>query len=116
MTPRPDMGAAALAGAVAVGVPTGPFTADELSRAGADVVLASLLDFPEWLATTSTARAPLRSLVEAGEHVVDLVAGRTHPVFLGEPLARTRGALRCTRHRSPTCVIASRSSAGRFAP
>ena len=47
----PDMGAAALTGTIAVGVPTGPFTADELQHAGADVVLPSLLEFPDWFAT-----------------------------------------------------------------
>lgn len=44
----PDIMAAHLAGAVAVAVPSGPFGADELRDAGADVVLASLVDFREW--------------------------------------------------------------------
>lgn len=44
----PDMQAAHLAGATAVAVPTGPFTADELREAGADVVLESLAAFPDW--------------------------------------------------------------------
>jgi phosphoglycolate phosphatase len=44
----PDMEAAHLAGAVAVAVPTGPFTPDELVAAGADVVLDSLEAFPDW--------------------------------------------------------------------
>lgn len=44
----PDMEAAHIAGAVAVGVPSGPFTASELDEAGADIVLGSLLEFPEW--------------------------------------------------------------------
>jgi phosphoglycolate phosphatase len=44
----PDMNAAHLAHAVAVGVPSGPFTADELRAAGADIVLDCLLDFPDW--------------------------------------------------------------------
>jgi phosphoglycolate phosphatase len=47
----PDMEAACLAGAAAVGVPSGPFSADDLRAAGADVVLASLLDFPGFLET-----------------------------------------------------------------
>jgi phosphoglycolate phosphatase len=46
----PDMHAAHLAGALAVGVPSGPFTAGELAAAGADTVLASLHEFPDWLA------------------------------------------------------------------
>ena len=45
----PDIEAAQLAGAVALGVATGPFTVDDLRAAGADVVLTSLTDFPDWL-------------------------------------------------------------------
>ncbi len=45
----PDIAAAHLAGATALAVPSGPFTADELRAAGADVVLPSLLEFPDWL-------------------------------------------------------------------
>jgi phosphoglycolate phosphatase len=44
----PDMEAAHLAGALAVAVPTGPFTATELAAAGADVVLPTLDAFPDW--------------------------------------------------------------------
>ncbi len=46
-----DMDAARLADVVGVGVVTGPCSADELHDAEASVVLASLEDFPEWLAT-----------------------------------------------------------------
>lgn len=49
----PDMSAARLAGAVAVAVPSGPFTADELHGAGADVVLHSLVEFGDWFDTFS---------------------------------------------------------------
>jgi phosphoglycolate phosphatase len=45
-----DMGAAAEAGARAVGVPTGSFSAAELTAAGAEVILDSLLEFPPWYA------------------------------------------------------------------
>ena len=45
----PDILAAHLAGAVAVAVPSGPFSFEELTDAGADVVLASLVGFPAWL-------------------------------------------------------------------
>jgi uncharacterized protein len=44
-----DMVGAKAAGAVAVGVATGPVSAADLSAAGADVVLASLDDFACWL-------------------------------------------------------------------
>jgi phosphoglycolate phosphatase len=43
-----DMAAAVSAGAVAVGVSTGSFGGKELITAGADVVLGTLLEFPEW--------------------------------------------------------------------
>jgi phosphoglycolate phosphatase len=45
-----DMAAARDGGAVAVGVPTGSFSAAELTAAGAYVVLGSLLEFPSWYA------------------------------------------------------------------
>lgn len=44
-----DVKGAHAAGALAVGVPTGPRTAEELTAAGADVVLADLTEFPAWL-------------------------------------------------------------------
>jgi phosphoglycolate phosphatase len=47
----PDMAAAVAAGARAVGVATGSFSADHLTRAGADVVLDSLAAFPAWYRT-----------------------------------------------------------------
>ncbi|MFG2820706.1 HAD family hydrolase [Kitasatospora sp. NPDC048365] len=45
-----DIVGARAAGAVAVGVATGPYSAAELTAAGADVVLADLTEFPAWLA------------------------------------------------------------------
>ena len=45
-----DMAAAVQARAQAVGVTTGSFTARELRAAGADLVLASLAEFPAWYA------------------------------------------------------------------
>jgi phosphoglycolate phosphatase len=47
----PDMAAAVAACARAVGVATGSFSRDDLARAGADVVLDSLLGFPAWYRT-----------------------------------------------------------------
>jgi phosphoglycolate phosphatase len=44
----PDMAAATQAGVRAVGVATGSFSAGDLTRAGAEVVLGSLTDFPAW--------------------------------------------------------------------
>ena len=45
-----DMAAGRSAGAVPVGVPTGSFTAAELTAGGAAVVLGSLAGFPAWYA------------------------------------------------------------------
>jgi len=47
----PDMAAAVQARVRAVGVATGSFSADDLARAGAEVVLASLASFPAWYRT-----------------------------------------------------------------
>jgi phosphoglycolate phosphatase len=47
----PDIVAAHLAGAVALAVPSGPFSSAELVAAGADVVLPTLLEFPAWLSS-----------------------------------------------------------------
>ncbi|GAA0217918.1 HAD family hydrolase [Saccharothrix mutabilis subsp. mutabilis] len=44
-----DMRGAKAAGATAVGVVSGPCTRQELVDEGADVVLASLAEFPDWL-------------------------------------------------------------------
>ncbi len=46
-----DMQAARVAGALSVAVLTGPQPAEALVTAGADVVLESLLEFPQWLST-----------------------------------------------------------------
>lgn len=48
-----DMIGAVTAGVTAVGVTTGPCDADELSAAGADVVLPDLTSFAGWLAETA---------------------------------------------------------------
>ncbi len=46
-----DIVGARTAGALAVAVATGPYGAEELREAGADVVLPDLTGFPEWLAS-----------------------------------------------------------------
>ena len=48
-----DMHGAAAAGALGVGVVTGPCSRAELTEAGAAVVLEDLREFPEWLRTSS---------------------------------------------------------------
>ncbi len=44
-----DVRGARAAGALSVGVTTGPCDAQELRSAGADVILSSLTEFPAWL-------------------------------------------------------------------
>jgi phosphoglycolate phosphatase len=44
-----DMAGAIAAGAVGVGVTTGPCDAESLRKAGAEVVLSTLDEFPDWL-------------------------------------------------------------------
>lgn len=46
-----DVAAARAADALSVGVATGPISAEDLSAAGADVVLPDLTGFPTWLQT-----------------------------------------------------------------
>ncbi|WP_030941142.1 HAD family hydrolase [Streptomyces sp. NRRL S-646] len=52
-----DVRGARKAEALSVAVATGPCSAEELSTAGADVVLADLTEFPGWLADYRPARA-----------------------------------------------------------
>ncbi|MES5821703.1 haloacid dehalogenase-like hydrolase [Streptomyces sp. RG80] len=52
-----DVRGARTAGALSVAVATGPCSAEELTAAGADVVLADLTEFPAWLAGYRPARA-----------------------------------------------------------
>lgn len=49
----PDIEAAQLAHAHAIGVATGPVSAEELRTAGAHTVMRTLLEFPAWLDTFS---------------------------------------------------------------
>jgi phosphoglycolate phosphatase len=51
-----DVTAARSAGVLAVGVPTGPCSAADLARAGADLVLDDLRAFPAWLAEIELGR------------------------------------------------------------
>jgi phosphoglycolate phosphatase len=51
-----DMAGAAAAGALGVGVATGPCDADTLTKAGAHIVLTSLTEFPAWLSDHAAAR------------------------------------------------------------
>ncbi|MGW1431961.1 HAD family hydrolase [Streptomyces sp. NPDC001108] len=53
-----DVRGARTAGALSVGVPTGPCDARELLAEGADVILPSLTDFPAWLDTYEPGALP----------------------------------------------------------
>jgi len=52
-----DVRGARVAEALSVAVPTGPCSAEELSEAGADVVLGDLTEFPGWFSDYRPARA-----------------------------------------------------------
>ena len=52
-----DVRGARTAGALSVGVATGPYAPHELAEAGADVVLADLTEFPAWFAAYTSAAA-----------------------------------------------------------
>ncbi|EMD27135.1 HAD family hydrolase [Amycolatopsis azurea] len=56
-----DVRGALAAGAVPVGVTTGPCTKDELLAEGAEVVFDSLAEFPAWFSSFDGLRAPGRS-------------------------------------------------------
>jgi phosphoglycolate phosphatase len=51
-----DVAAARAADVTGIGVPTGSFSAADLRAAGADVVLGSLTEFPEWYARSPQPR------------------------------------------------------------
>ncbi len=52
-----DVRGARTAGALSLAVPTGPCSAEELRAEGADVVLADLTEFPQWLRSYCAERA-----------------------------------------------------------
>lgn len=56
-----DVRGARIAEALSVAVPTGPCTAEELSEAGADVVLGDLTEFPGWFSDYRPGYRPARA-------------------------------------------------------
>jgi phosphoglycolate phosphatase len=56
-----DVRGARIAEALSVAVPTGPCTAEELSEAGADVVLGDLTEFPGWFSDYRAGCLPARA-------------------------------------------------------
>lgn len=69
-----DMLSAKAVGAVAVGIPTGGMTEAELRNAGADVVLESLAQFPDWLAQFELRRRTAALLAGLSTYAEVLVA------------------------------------------
>jgi phosphoglycolate phosphatase len=56
-----DVRGVRIAEALSVAVPTGPCTAEELTGAGADVVLADLTEFPGWFSDYRPGYLPARA-------------------------------------------------------
>ncbi|MBO0868325.1 MAG: ATP-dependent sacrificial sulfur transferase LarE [Micromonosporaceae bacterium] len=88
-----DMAAARAAGVTAVGVTTGPCSAQQLREAGADVVLADLTGFPDWLAghLLGVRLATLDRLLRGLGRVVVAYSGGADSAFLLAAAARALG-------------------------
>ena len=89
-----DVRGARTAGALALGVPTGPVSAEELRAAGADVVLADLTDFPYWLDehVLTTRLAALEEQLAALGSLVVAFSGGADSAFLLAAAVRALGA------------------------
>ncbi|MGH3489607.1 MAG: ATP-dependent sacrificial sulfur transferase LarE [Actinopolymorphaceae bacterium] len=89
-----DIAGARAAGALALGVPTGPVPAEELRAAGADVVLPDLADFPYWLDehVLTTRLAALEAQLTALGSLVVAFSGGADSAFLLAAAVRALGA------------------------
>ena len=125
-----DMIGATAAGAVAIGVTTGSHDATALRAAGADVVLADLLDFPHWLDEfvldsrlkaldehlAGSGRSSSRSLAVPTRRSSCAASGRSAPTGCSpRPLSRRRcRGENCSRlGRSPATSVFVISRLGR---
>jgi pyridinium-3,5-biscarboxylic acid mononucleotide sulfurtransferase len=88
-----DVASAVAAGVPAVGVCTGPCPAGELAAAGAEIVLADLTGFPQWLAdrVLDARLAALRESLRALGRVVVAYSGGADSAFLLAAAARALG-------------------------
>ncbi len=88
-----DVAGARAAGAFAVGVATGGSSVEELTAAGADVVLTSLTDFPQWLGEhlLTVRLAALDAHLRSLDSVVVAFSGGTDSAFLLAAAVRTLG-------------------------
>jgi uncharacterized protein len=89
-----DIDGARAAGAVAVGVATGPFSAAELRAYGADVVLNDLTEFPAWLDEhlLTTRLEALRARLAEHERLLVAFSGGADSAFLLAAAAKALGA------------------------
>jgi uncharacterized protein len=114
-----DIDGAHAAGAVAVSVASGPFTADELRGYGADVVLNDLTEFPAWLDEYMLERR-LEALMERLSGYRSLVvafSGGADSAFLLAAAARAIGPANVVAATaiSPSLPAAELEPAARFA-
>ncbi|HZO69496.1 MAG TPA: ATP-dependent sacrificial sulfur transferase LarE [Kribbellaceae bacterium] len=88
-----DIDGARAAGAVAVGVATGPFSAAELRAYGADVVLNDLTEFPTWLDEhlLTTRLEALRTRLAEHERLLVAFSGGADSAFLLAAAAKALG-------------------------
>jgi uncharacterized protein len=88
-----DIDGARAAGAVAVGVASGPFTAGELRAYGADVVLGDLTEFPAWLDEylLTTRLEALRARLSRHRRLLVAFSGGADSAFLLAAAAKAVG-------------------------
>ncbi len=114
-----DIDGARAAGAVAVGVATGPFSADELRAYGADAVLNDLTEFPAWLDEhlLSTRLDVLAEQLRQHERMLVAFSGGADSAFLLAAAARALGPDKVVAATaiSPSLPAAELEPAARFA-
>jgi uncharacterized protein len=114
-----DIDGARAAGAVAVSVATGPFSADELRAYGADVVLNDLTEFPAWLDAYVLEQRleALMARLSGYENLVVAFSGGADSAFLLAAAARAIGPANVVAATavSPSLPVAELEPAARFA-